>query len=78
VTAQAEFDQKYVSSTELCQTLGLSREGLRVARERCGWPEPVRVLRPDGGVLVHLWDRQRVWPHVEQLLVERQLRTNAA
>ena len=60
VTAQAEFDRTYVSSTELCQRLGWSRENIRQRREAGALPEPVRVYRPDGGVLVQLWRREQL------------------
>ena len=69
--AQADFDQKYVSSTELCQVLGVTREGLRTGRRRRGLPDPIKLERPDGGVLVMLWEREVIQPHVDRWLAER-------
>jgi hypothetical protein len=64
LTAQAEFDQKYVSSTELCRTLGVTRATLMNGRQRGALPEPVRIPRPDGRAHVMLWLRDEVGPYI--------------
>lgn len=69
-TAQAEFDQKYVSSTELCQQLGVTRATLVNGRRRGALPEPVRINRPNGDAHVMLWLREEVAPYVERWKVD--------
>jgi len=70
VTAQDEFDEKYISSTELCQELGVTRATLVNGRRRGALPEPVRINRPNGDPHVMLWLREEVGPYVERWKVE--------
>jgi len=64
LTAQEEFDKKYVSSTELCQRLGVTRATLMNGRKRGALPEPVRVNRPNGDPHIMLWVRKEAEPYV--------------
>jgi predicted DNA-binding transcriptional regulator AlpA len=64
--AQQEFDAKYVSSTEICRELGVTRATILNARRRGALPEPVRIDRPDGSPHVLLWLRDTVTPYIEK------------
>lgn len=77
MTAQEEFDAKYVSSTELCRDLGVSRMAVMKARGRGALPEPVRVTRPDGSSHIMLWDRKELEPHLAKWRAELEGRTGA-
>lgn len=81
MNAQQEFDSKYVSSTELCEDLGVTRATIVNARRRGALPEPVRVNRPDGSPHVMLWLREEVAPYLERWraeLAERRGEADAA
>ncbi len=64
VKAQADFDQTYVSSSELIAEFGCSREAIAARRRRGDLPEPIRVTRPNGGVHVMLWLRAEIEPYL--------------
>jgi hypothetical protein len=70
VTAQEEFDSKYVSSTELCRDLGVTRATLVNGRRRLALPEPVRIYRPNGDVHIMIWLRAEAAPYVERWKAE--------
>lgn len=70
MTAQEEFDAKYVSSTELCRDLGVSRMAVMKARSRGALPEPVRVNRPNGDPHIMLWDREELAPYLDRWRAE--------
>jgi len=70
VTAQEEFDHKYVSSTELCSTLGVTRATLVNARTRGALPEPVRVNGIGGKTYFMLWLRAELEPYLERYKAE--------
>lgn len=79
--AQQEFDNKYVSSTELCTDLGVTRATIVNARRRGALPEPVKINRPDGSPHVMLWLREEVEPYLERWraeLAERRGEADAA
>lgn len=70
MTAQSEFDTKYISSTELCTTLGVTRATLVNGRRRGALPDPVRIDRPDGSPHIMLWLRAEVAPYIERWQAE--------
>jgi hypothetical protein len=70
VSAQLEFDTKYVSSTELCRDLGVTRASIVNRRRVGGLPDPVVINRPDGSPHVVLWVRSAIAPHLERWRAE--------
>lgn len=54
-SAQEEFDRKYISSSEICKTLQISRPTLMSARKRGLLPDPIAI-----GNQIYLWERERV------------------
>ena len=70
MSAQEEFDEKYISSTELCNDLNVTRATLVNGRRRGALPDPIRILRPNGEPHVMLWLREEVKPYVERWKAE--------
>jgi hypothetical protein len=54
--AQEKFDKEYISSSEICETLDISRSALTAARRRGVLPEPILLK----GSLVFIWERNEV------------------
>src|SRR3546814_1019806 len=46
MSAQQEFDNKYISSTEVCQHLGIHRTTVLLALKTGRLPDPVVLRRP--------------------------------
>lgn len=62
VSAQDEFDKKYISSTEVCQTLGIHRTTVLHATRSGKLPDPVVLRRPNGQPQILLWCRETITP----------------
>jgi hypothetical protein len=62
VTAQEEFDAKYITSTEICRELNVTRASVVNARNRGVLPEPVRINRPNGDPHIMIWLREEAEP----------------
>lgn len=60
-TAQFEFDQKYITASEIMKYLGITRPTLRYARDNNKLPSPI-VLN-DGNLFV--WERETVKPYLD-------------
>lgn len=58
---QKEFEKKYITSSEICENLGVSRSTLQQARERGLLPEPIHAK----GARVYFWERAKVAKHLE-------------
>lgn len=59
-TAQQVFDETYISASEICRTLGVSRCSVTNAQKRELLPEPIKLEQ--GGAYVCLWLRAQVQP----------------
>jgi predicted site-specific integrase-resolvase len=59
--AQHEFDTTYVTSSEICKELGVSRATLVHARRRGLLPDPVVV----NGAQIYIWKRDIVRPFMD-------------
>lgn len=59
--AQVEFDQKYITASEIMRDLRISRPTLRYARETNKLPSPI-VLN-EGTLFV--WERDIIKPYLE-------------
>lgn len=64
MTAQEEFDAKYISSTEICRDLGVTRASIVNARHRGVLPAPVHVRRANGDPHIMLWERVVATPYI--------------
>ena len=57
MSAQLEFDNKYISSTEICQQLGIHRTTVLLGIRTGKLPTPITINRPNGDPLILLWER---------------------
>lgn len=62
VSAQEEFDNKYISSTEVCQQLGIHRTTVLLALKSGRLPVPIMLRRPNGQPQILLWERAPLLP----------------
>ena len=62
MSAQQEFDNKYISSTEVCQELGIHRTTVLLAIKSERLPEPIMLRRPNGQPQILLWERAPLLP----------------
>lgn len=62
MSAQLEFDNKYITSTEICQELGVHRTTVLLAIKTGRLPDPIVVRRPNGQPLILLWEREPLQP----------------
>jgi len=56
MSAQDDFDRKYITSSEIGKTLKIPRCTIFAARERGLLPEPIRV----NGSQLFIWERETV------------------
>ena len=61
VSAQQKFDETYISSSEICRQLGVSRAAIVNARRRGLLPDPIVV----NDIQLYLWERETVQPYLE-------------
>lgn len=54
INPQERFDKIYITATEICKTLGISRATLLYARKRGFLPEPISVSENR----IYIWERQ--------------------
>jgi predicted DNA-binding transcriptional regulator AlpA len=68
---QRHFDQKYITATEIADTLGVSRPAVHYARKRGILPNPI-LVGPD---MIFIWERAAVTPAInawkEKLVVKK-------
>lgn len=62
VSAQQEFDNKYISSTEVCQQLKIHRTSVLLAVRTDRLPPPIVLRRPNGDPQLMLWERHILIP----------------
>lgn len=60
-TAQARFDALYISSSEICRDLGITRPTVLQARRRGLLPDPIKVC----GDAIYVWERDHVRPYLD-------------
>jgi predicted DNA-binding transcriptional regulator AlpA len=60
--AQNLFDNTYITSYEICKTLGIERSTLLRARARNKLPEPILIP----GVNAYIWERNKVAAAIDQ------------
>ena len=62
MSAQLEFDKKYISSTEVCQQLKVHRTTVLLATRTGRLPDPIVLRRPNGEPQIMLWERDTLAP----------------
>lgn len=58
--AQREFDEKYISSTEIMQSLNVTRPTILSARRTGRLPDPIDIQGK-----IFIWERDKVMPYLE-------------
>ena len=69
-TAQQEFDEMYITSSEIGQELGVCRATLVNARRRGLLPDPIIV----NGAQIFIWKRDVVRPYIDAWRIMLQAR----
>lgn len=69
-TAQQEFDEVYITSSEIGQELGVCRATLVNARRRGLLPDPIVV----NGAQIFIWKRDVVRPYLDAWKLKLQAR----
>lgn len=66
-TPQQRFDRLYVTSSELCRDLGVTRPAILQARRRGLLPEPIAVnpQATASSAGLYIWERAIVQPYVD-------------
>lgn len=62
MSAQVEFDKKYITSTEVCQQVGVHRTTVLLALRTGRLPEAIVLRRPNGQPQILLWERDVLAP----------------
>lgn len=60
-SAQERFDEKYISSREICKDLDVSRATILHARKRGFLPDPITV----NNLQIFLWERETLAPYLQ-------------
>jgi len=77
VSAQKEFDEKYISSTEVCKQLGVHRTTVLLALRTGRLPDPIILRRPNGTPQILLWTREAIAPYFAEWSKARAERASA-
>lgn len=66
MSLQSQFDDTYISSTEICQRLGIHRttvfNGIRAGK----LPQGIMIRRADGSAHILLWIRAEAEPMMDE------------
>lgn len=58
---QKEFDDQYITSTEISEELGVRRATILNARLRGMLPEPIKIK----GIRLYIWNRAATQPYID-------------
>lgn len=59
--SQLDFDQKYITATEIAKLLGVSRTAVHHARRKGILPNPILI----GSDMLYIWEREFIRPHID-------------
>lgn len=62
MTEQQEFDETYITSSEICESLGIHRVTVLQAVRTDRLPPPIMLRRPNGVPQMMLWKRDGLAP----------------
>lgn len=57
---QERFDRLYITSTEVCKDLGVSRTSVFQAQRKGYLPKPIHI----NGTTLHVWERVTAEPYI--------------
>lgn len=66
MSLQEQFDKTYISSSEICQDLGINRSSLFYGARNGKLPDSITIWRPDGGAHIMLWLRAEAEPMLSE------------
>ena len=52
-TPQEKFDEMYITATEICREMGVSRAGILYARKKGYLPQPISINNDQ----IYIWER---------------------
>lgn len=70
MTAQEEFDATYITSSEICKELGITRATIVQGRRRGLLPDPIVI----NGAQIAIWKRMSVRPYLDAWKINLQAR----
>lgn len=62
ITAQEEFDKKYITSTEICENLEITRPAIHFRRKAGKLPDCIKVH----GQQLLIWERDKITPFLKE------------
>lgn len=71
--AQREFDEKYITSSEIMDQLGVTRTAIFNARQTGKLPDPIDVQGQ-----IFIWERDKVQPYLNAWKIVLDVRRGAA
>lgn len=71
--AQREFDERYISSTEIMRTMRVTRTTILSARRTGKLPEPIDIQGK-----IFIWERGKVKPYLDAWKIVLDVRRGAA
>lgn len=66
MSLQEHFDRTFISSTEICQRLGVARSTVFNGARAGKLPEGIIIRRANGSAHIMLWERHKAEPMLEQ------------
>lgn len=70
--AQREFDERYITSSEIMQSMGVTRTTILLARRTGKLPEPIDVQGK-----IFIWERAKVQPYLDAWKIVLDVRRGA-
>lgn len=77
MSAQEEFDKKYMSTTEVCLQLKVHRTTVLLALRTGRLPDAIVLRRPNGEPQVMIWERETIQPYLTEWAANRAQRAGA-
>lgn len=71
---QKDFDEKYITSSEICQYLGVTRPAIHFRRKAGELPGAINVF----GQQLLIWERAQIQPHLDKWMTTLTARRAAA
>lgn len=70
--AQREFDERYITSSEIMQTMGVTRTTILLARRTGKLPHPIDIQGK-----IFIWERDKVKPYLDAWKIVLDVRRGA-
>ena len=70
--AQREFDERYITSSEIMQSMGVTRTTILLARRTGKLPNPIDIQGK-----IYIWERDKVKPYLDAWKIVLDVRRGA-